>query len=73
MGSSIPTLEQIFERAGLTAKWEARGRKEGKLEVAQKFLEMGIPFKKVAEATGFDTKTLKSLYPQKKVRPEVRG
>jgi hypothetical protein len=43
---------------------------EGKLEVAQKLLEMGTPLKKVAEATGFDTETLKSLYPQKKVRPE---
>jgi hypothetical protein len=40
------------------------GRKEEKLEVAGKLLKMGIPLKKVAGATGLDTKTLGSLFPQ---------
>jgi hypothetical protein len=48
------------------------GRLEGKIEVAQKLLEMGTPLKKVAEATGFDIETLRSLYPRKVKRVKTR-
>jgi hypothetical protein len=72
------TLEQVFEDVGLTAKWEARARaaeqeeskkklKERICEIAQNFIKVGIPLEKVAEATGLDLKTVKSLKKSAKV------
>ncbi|MDR1174917.1 MAG: hypothetical protein LBK83_05545 [Treponema sp.] len=57
MSKSAITLERVLEEAGLTTKWEARAKRE----VAEKLLKMGIPLKKVTEATGLDLKTVKSL------------
>jgi predicted transposase/invertase (TIGR01784 family) len=54
---STVTLEQVLEETGITARAEARA----KLEVARNFVKMGVSLKKVAQATGLDIKTVKSL------------
>jgi hypothetical protein len=69
MSDAAVTLEKVFEEAGLVRKWEARGRAQGealgvtrgRFEVAQKLITMGLPLEQVAEATGLDPETLRSL------------
>jgi predicted transposase/invertase (TIGR01784 family) len=56
------TLEQVFERTGLIAKWEARGevrgKMEGKREVAKNLINIGLSLEQIAQVTGLDIETL---------------
>ncbi|MDR1046528.1 MAG: hypothetical protein LBL64_02030 [Treponema sp.] len=59
------TLEQVLERTGLIAKWEARYKAEaamaeerGKREVAKNLINIGLPLEQVAQVTGLDIETL---------------
>jgi hypothetical protein len=65
MGKSKRTLEQMLEEVGLTAKWEAqgeaKGREQGRLEVAKNLIKIGLPLEQVAQATEIDLGTVKSL------------
>jgi predicted transposase/invertase (TIGR01784 family) len=68
--SDLLTLEQVLERTGLMAKWEAkweaRGKMEGeamaeervKREVARKLINIGLSLEQVAQVTGLDIETL---------------
>jgi hypothetical protein len=55
------TLEQVLERTGLTAKWEARAEERVKREVAKKLINIGLPLEQVAQVTGLDIETLTQL------------
>jgi hypothetical protein len=77
MGDSTLTLERIFEKTGLAAKWEARakaegiveGKAEGKAEgeekkaraIARILIGKGWSPEETAETTGLDIETVKSL------------
>lgn len=52
------TLEQVLEKAGLAARWEERKAKE----IAQNLIQEGWDSKKIAEMTGLDLATVRSLY-----------
>jgi hypothetical protein len=52
------TLEQVLERTGLIAKWEARGEERVKREVAKKLLNIGLPLEQVAQVTGLDIEAI---------------
>ena len=56
MSDGTLTLDQIFEEAGLVARWEARGRIEGRtealLETARKMKDMGLSAEQIKKATG---------------------
>jgi hypothetical protein len=68
------TLEQVFERTGLLAKWEAKYKAEGeaigeergearaekrvKREVAENLINIGLSLEQVAQVTGLDIETL---------------
>jgi hypothetical protein len=60
------TIEQVLENAGLTAKWEARGRAEGRTEealsIAQNMVNLGLPPETVVSATQLDPEKVKALY-----------
>ncbi|MDR1446205.1 MAG: hypothetical protein LBI90_04835 [Treponema sp.] len=64
------TLEQVLERTGLIAKWEARSKMEGEAigeervrrEVATKLINIGLPLEQVAQVTGLDIGTLTQNY-----------
>ena len=78
MSNTQLTLDEIFEEAGLVAKWEARGEAKGKaigeergqamgeerkaVDVAIKLIQLGIPFETIVTATGLDPEKVKSLY-----------
>jgi hypothetical protein len=60
------TLERIFEETGLTAKWEARGKAEGRAEeafgIAKNMVNMGLPVETIVSATQLDPEKVKALY-----------
>jgi len=56
------TLEEVLERAGLTAKWEARGEARRNIKIAQTLIQKGLPIEETAEITELDLKTLEPLY-----------
>jgi hypothetical protein len=69
----MASLEQVLEKSGLTALWEARGevrgeargeargRAEGRREVVRNLIKLGVPIEQVAQATELDIETIKSL------------
>jgi len=61
MSKSTLTLEQVFIDVGWTAKWEAKGKVDGKLEVAKKALAEGLSKKTIAAITGLKPKAIKEL------------
>jgi hypothetical protein len=65
MSRSALTFEKVLEDAGLIAKaevrGEVRGEARGKERIAQNLINIGLPLEKVAEATGLDLETVKSL------------
>jgi hypothetical protein len=69
MRKGAMTLDDAFVELGFTARWEAwgekkgeiKGKKEGKLEVAQNMIARGWSQKEVSETTGLDIKTVRGL------------
>jgi hypothetical protein len=70
----IPTFEEVWASTGLVEKYEARGRHEGleqgheegkeakAVEVARNLItRIGLPLEQVADATGLDLATVRSL------------
>ena len=69
MSDSVLTLDEIFEEAGLVAKWEARGeargeekgRQEGILEIARKMKAAGRPLSEIMEFTGLSADSIEQI------------
>ena len=70
MSSAAKSLDEVFERTGLAAKWEARGEARGEVkgeerkavDVAQKMVNSGFPPETVAEMTDLDPEKIKAMY-----------
>ncbi|GHT89223.1 hypothetical protein FACS1894137_18150 [Spirochaetia bacterium] len=58
-------MDQVFEDAGITAKWEARGEARGKteekFETARNGLAKGIPLETLSDLTGLPVETIQKL------------
>jgi len=61
MSESAVTLEEVLHRIGFIAKWEARGKAEGKAEIARNALSRGLSLEIIRDITGLDLETIKSL------------
>ena len=65
MSSTAPTMDEILEKVGFTARWEARGRLEGeargKEEIVRNMLNRGFPVEQIAELSGLDVETIQDL------------
>ena len=61
------TLEQVFERTGLAARWEARGEARGEerkaFTIAKNLLNLGVPLDTIVSATQLEPEKVKALYP----------
>jgi hypothetical protein len=55
------TLEEIFEKHGYIAKWEARARDKSLETVAKNALREGMSPETISRITGLDIKTVKRL------------
>ncbi|MCL2832672.1 MAG: hypothetical protein FWD78_05845 [Treponema sp.] len=74
MSSTPKSFDEVLERAGLVAKWEARGEAKGEargeakgeerkaIKVAKNLINLGIPLETVASATELDLEKVKTLY-----------
>ena len=70
MSKTELTLDQIFEEAGLTAKWEARGEAKGEaragkrkaIAIAQNMVNQGYPIEAIVAATELDSDTVAQLF-----------
>ena len=61
MSGAAMTLEQIFEEAGLVAKWEARGEAGKATEIARNMLKDGFSLEQVARLSGLRPEQVKAL------------
>jgi len=72
MSSPAKSLDEVFERTGLAAKWEARAEARGEakwrqseaLDIAQNMVKMGLPIETVVSATRLDSEKVKELFQQ---------
>jgi hypothetical protein len=55
------TLDKIFEDAGLTAKWEAKGSEKKALKIAKTLLQKGWSVEETAETAELDIAAVQSL------------
>jgi hypothetical protein len=55
------TVDQLCVNVGWAAKWEARGRTEGKAEIARNLKKMEMPVSQISEATGLPPETIERL------------
>ena len=74
MSSAAKSLDEVFERTGLAAKWEARGEARGMtigeakgeerkaIDVAQNMINLGLPLETIVSATRLDPEKVKTLY-----------
>ena len=64
--SDKATLEQVLERIGFTAEWEARGIAIGEetkaLRIAQNMIKLGLPLETIASVTQLEEEKVKALY-----------
>ena len=77
MSNAAKSLDEVFERTGLAAKWEARGKAQGitigeakgeerkAIDVAKNLINLGLPPETVASATELDPEKVKALYQNK--------
>ncbi|GHV20895.1 hypothetical protein FACS189494_05500 [Spirochaetia bacterium] len=63
MSDAAVSLEQVLEEVGLIAKWEARGKLEGKLEVAHALKVSGLPITQIVQFTGLTEDQIRKLLP----------
>jgi len=66
MSDTTITLEQVFEKVGWIAKWEARGEAKGKeleaLKIAKNMINQGLSFETIVSITQLDPEKVKTLY-----------
>ena len=62
MSSEATSLDDVFERTGLAAKWEAREKERTTFEIAKNLINLGLPFETVVAATMLDPEKVKALY-----------
>jgi len=81
MGNTAKSLDEVFIRTGLAAKWEARGKAQGMaigeergvakgeernaIKVARKMVNSGFPLDTVVSMTELDPEKVKALYQNK--------
>ena len=78
MGDAALSLDDVFERTGLAAKWEARAEARGEakgeargeirgeerkaIDIAKNMIKMGLPKETIVTATGLKQKKVKELF-----------
>ena len=61
MSEPARSLDEVLERTGLAARWEARGIEKGIETVARNALAEGLSIESVSRITGFDVETLQVI------------
>ena len=70
MSTAAKSLDEVLERTGLAAKWEARER----LAIAKNMINLGLPLETIVSATKLEPEKVKELsHFQNSVEPKVRS
>ena len=66
MRKNAVTLDEVMERTGLAARWEARGEaraeERNSIDVAQRMINLGLPAETIVAVTLLDPEKVKALY-----------
>ena len=70
MSDDVLTIDEVFERTGLAARWEARGEARGEaraketeaLAIARNMINLGLPTETIVSATKLDIEKVMGLY-----------
>ena len=62
MTDSLSSLANFLEEIGMSAAWEARGKENEALAIAQNMMNQGYPIDAVISATMLDPEKVKALY-----------
>ena len=62
MRKNAVTLDEVMERTGLAARWEARGEERNSVDVAHRMINLGLPVETIAAVTLLDPEKVKALY-----------
>ena len=66
MGDKALSFDEIMEKSGMAAKWEANGEAKGEerkaIEVARNMIRLGLPFETIIAVTNLESEKVKSLY-----------
>ena len=61
MSDTTLTLDEIFEEAGLTAKWEGRAEERKAREIAKNMMKRNRPIDEIVEDTGLTREEVENL------------
>ena len=62
--SDLPTFDDLFDKTGIAARWEARAREKYSLSIAQKLIGLGLPMETIISATDLEPEKVRNLYPE---------
>jgi len=60
-GTALPTLDEVLEEIGVTARWEAKAEERKALEIAANMLRNGFPVEQVAALSGLDIEKIRTV------------
>ena len=68
MSNAAKSLDEVFERTGLAARWEARAEERKTLDIAQNMAKKGYPFEEIVSITNLDPEKVKELYQKENIQ-----
>ena len=62
MSDAVKSLDDVFEKTGMAARWEAKAEARTALDIAQNMVNSGFPLETVVSMTKLDPEKVKELY-----------
>jgi len=62
MSDAAKSLDEVFERTGMAARWEAKAEERNSLAIAQNMVNADFPMETVISMTKLDPEKVKVLY-----------
>ena len=69
MNDAVKSLEEVFVKTGWAAIWEARGKDEQALTIAQNMVKAGFPLETIIAMTNLEARKVKGLYKATDLKP----
>ena len=62
MSSPAKSLDEVFIRTGLAAKWQAMAEERNSLNIARNMVNLGYPMENIVSATMLEPEKVKELF-----------
>ena len=66
MSDTALSLDDVLERTGIAAKWEAKAKATEALGIAKNMVNAGFPFETVVSMTKLDPEKVKELFEERR-------